>query len=167
MPISRNMFYSIINPISHGWGPRRNNYYSIFCIQNMIISFLTLNVLVFWQLLEKKCQIFGGIPPLTPSNEGNHPMTAYDPHFSLQNHFILSKWECLKKNRPKNIHLWTKCEQFCVINIFLRWALKFFKLPILSSILEIFIQMFAWSNSVNIWARKIAFFSNGSEFPGV
>ena len=58
--------------------------------------------------------------PLAPLNEGNQekwpPMTDYDPHFLFQNPIILSKWGCLQKTRPKNIHFWTNGDQFCTIH---------------------------------------------------
>ena len=104
--------------------------------------------IVIWQLLVKKNEIFlGGSPPLAPLNEGNQekwpPMTAYDPHFLCQNPIILTKWGCLQKTRPKNIHFWTNGKQFCMINIFFGWASKFFKNLISHSIFEIFIWIFA------------------------
>ena len=93
--------------------------------------------MVIWQLLvKKKLNFLGGSPPLAPSNEGNQekwpPMTAYDPHFLCQNPIILSKWGCLQKTRPKNIHFWTNGKQFCTIDIFFGLASKFLKISYLA-----------------------------------
>ena len=40
-------FLCLVNPISHGGPPSGNNYHAIFCIQNMIIFFLTLKIWLF------------------------------------------------------------------------------------------------------------------------
>ena len=81
-------------------------------------------------------KFFGGSPPLAPLNEGNQekwpPMTAYDPHFLCQNPIILSKWGCLQKTRPKNIHFWTNGEQFCTIEFFWIEPQIFFKISYLA-----------------------------------
>ena len=78
------------------WRPLIDNYYAIVCIQTWLF-FSDFKDMAIWQLLVKMWNVFLGVPPLAPSNEGNQEKLL--PHDS-QWPQLLSTFFCVE---PRNL----------------------------------------------------------------
>ena len=78
---------------------------------------LTFQMMILEKYLTKNFEIFFmGYPLFGPSKCGvsknDHPSTAYDPTFLLQNPFLLEKCGCLQKTRGQSFKIWPRCKGF-------------------------------------------------------
>ena len=78
---------------------------------------LTFQMMTLEKYLTKNFEIFfRGYPLFGPSKCGvsknDHPSTAYDPTFLLQNPFTLKKCGCLQKTRAQSVKIWPRYKGF-------------------------------------------------------
>ena len=79
--------------------------------------YLTFQMMTLEKYLTKNFEIlFRGYPLFGPSKCGvsknDHPSTAYDPTFLLQNPFTLKKCGCLQKTRAQSVKIWPRYKGF-------------------------------------------------------